>query len=28
VDNGSQIAVRRTQYNFNCNCNCNCDCYC
>jgi hypothetical protein len=28
VDNGSQISVRRTQYNFNCNCNCNCDCYC
>lgn len=28
VDNGSQIAIRRTQYNFNCNCNCNCDCYC
>lgn len=28
VDNVSQIAVRRTQYNFNCNCNCNCDCYC
>ena len=27
-DNGSQISVRRTQYNFNCNCNCNCDCYC
>jgi hypothetical protein len=28
VDNGSQISVRRAQYNFNCNCNCNCDCYC
>ena len=28
VDNGSQIAVRRTQYNFNCNCNCACDCCC
>lgn len=28
VDNGSQISVRRTQYNCNCNCNCNCDCYC
>jgi len=28
VDNGSQISVRRTQYNFNCNCNCACDCCC